>query len=284
MGFLPTLFLMGLLASRKPCQIIIIQLLSGTPVVASTSPSAPLLLTLAGEVFFLLGKLQIKNLAVWPCPACSSKSLAALPDWWSFYTIALSLAIHIYTLANKKGICKIIFFFPGVTNRSSASDRENHKPAALSHPNGRKVAFKWDFQPFLPQNISVIAHHPQIRPFNDYCFSEMLNDVCCWILVPCPSLLKRLHYLPILIFSAEKLPLWQIYFSTSFPVFLSSFIHKGKSSLPTTKSLRPEILGSPKPLKLRCNSREGDQSFRRPSLPQVPLEAGGFCQTLASVL
>lgn len=109
-GFFATLFLMGLLASRKPCQIIIIQLLSGTPVVTSTSPSAPLLLTLAGEVFFLLGKLQIKNLAVWPCPACSSKSLAALPAWWSFFTIALSLAIHIYTLANKKGICKIIFF------------------------------------------------------------------------------------------------------------------------------------------------------------------------------
>lgn len=35
------LFLMGLLASRKPCQIIIIQLLSGTPVVASTCRAFP---------------------------------------------------------------------------------------------------------------------------------------------------------------------------------------------------------------------------------------------------
>lgn len=103
------LFLMGLLASRKPCQIIIIQLLSGTPVVASTChafPPIPSLLTLAGEIFFLLGKHQIKNLTVWPYPAYSSKSVAALTAWWSFYIITLSLAIHIYTLANKKAFVK----------------------------------------------------------------------------------------------------------------------------------------------------------------------------------
>lgn len=33
----------------------------------------------------------------------------------------------------------------------------------------------------------------------------------------------------------------------------------------------------PKPLKLSCNSREFDQSFRRVYLPQVLLEAGRFC-------
>lgn len=64
----------------------------------------------------------------------------------------------------------------------------------------------------------------------------MLNNVYCWISVLCPSLLKMLHYLPILIFSAAKLTFWQVYFSPSFPVFLCSFIYKGKS-------LWPEILG-----------------------------------------
>lgn len=103
------LFLMGFLASRKPCQIIIIQLLSGTPVVASTCwvfPH-PAPLTLAGEIFFSLGKHQIRNLAVWPHPARSSKGVAALPGWWSFYIITSSLASPIYTLADKKAFVKL---------------------------------------------------------------------------------------------------------------------------------------------------------------------------------
>lgn len=107
--FFANLFLMGLLASRKPCQIIIIQLLFRDPcgcfhllcIPPSFSPP------LAGEVFFSLRKCQIKNPDLWPSPVCSSKGVPALSGWWSFYVITSSLAIHIYTLANKKAFVKL---------------------------------------------------------------------------------------------------------------------------------------------------------------------------------